>query len=215
MKVCGNVKSTRMISVLRLKPDADTGLIKMPYEELELRGLVPQLSNYDVHSTNRLSDAEIGEIMFGRHEWVTGGAIQVSDLIRIGGDSDLRFYYRDTNGYVPLEFMFEIYQLELRDGELLIFVVPPESKPYPSALKGSMDAMQAIIGGTAGIDYFGDNAIIVTNKEAQSFDAPVNRIINGKVIIGTFFICGLDDRNEPCSLTEEQLAGLIVQFNLT
>lgn len=202
----------RVLSILRLKPDAGIGLKGMCFEELEMRGLVPHILNYDVLSTKLLSDTEIGDIMSGRHEWVTSGFIQVSDIVRIDAGSDTRFYYCDTNGFQQLFFDFEVLQINLNAGDLLILVVPPECKPHPHGMKGSMEAMREIVGGQVDIDRFTEQIIIVMNMDAQSSDAPMNRMINGKPVIGTFFFCGLNEENAPCSLTEAQLGDLYVHF---
>jgi hypothetical protein len=216
MKACDNVKDMRLLSILRLKPDAGAGLMRMCFEEMQMRGLIPQLANYEVQSIHGLHKAEINAIMSGQHEWIQNRkTIQVSDILRIDGITGPRYFYRDTNGYVSLEYMIEVYEIKLRDNEMLIFVVPPAGKSYPSTVESSMDAMQAIVGGTADVDYFTEKSIIVTNKDAQSLDVPANRIIDGKSIVGTFFICGLDKDEKPCSLNEEQIAGLIKKFNST
>jgi hypothetical protein len=201
-----------MLTILRLRDDAGIGLRRMCFEEIEMRGLVPLLTNYDVHFSKDMSSAEIGEILSGRHEWMTGGGVQVSDILQVNGESGPRYYYRDTNGFQQLEFETEIIHIDIQDGGLLILVVPPEGKPYPTSIHGSMDAIQNVVGGTADLALFEENAVLVINKEAQT---PANRVVNGKSIAGTFFVCGVDENDNPCSLTEEQLVNYLLKFNMS
>jgi hypothetical protein len=208
---CSMVMCMPVLCIMKLKPEADI-LKRMCLEELGMRGLVPQLANYDIYHTARMSAAEIAEIMSGQHEW--SATLQVSDILRVDRDSGSRIYYRDTNGYVELELEFEVFQIDLKPGEMLTLKVSPGEKPSPCAIRCDIEDMRSVVGGDAEINPLCEGVIIVTNKDAQYPDAKTNRTVNGTAIAGTFLICGVDKDRIPCSLTEEQFGSFYVQFKL-
>ena len=102
-----------------------------------------------------------------------------------------------------------------------ILVCEPGKQPYPKDIPDTLEAKQEIVGGLIEPIYFepeGD-AIAVCNEEFLYLGFAPNRIVNGQLILGTFFICG-DGENKYgerdfCSLTDEQIAKYTEQFALT
>lgn len=80
-----------------------------------------------------------------------------------------------------------------------ILVVEPKKRPYLQNIEGSLESMQAVVGGLIEPVYDGDCAIVV-NEEGKISNLPFNRaLIEGKKIIdllfGTLFVCGVGEEN--------------------
>lgn len=76
-----------------------------------------------------------------------------------------------------------------------ILVIEPQKIPYEKEISGSLDSMQAIVGGTIQAIYpYGDPLALVCNDEGKLMNLPLNRVIEDyDIIAGTFFICGLSE----------------------
>ena len=95
-----------------------------------------------------------------------------------------------------------------------ILVIEPEKRPVEREINGSLEEMQAIVGGYIQAIYpFEDEVALVCNDEGKLQGLPLNRALRdteGKiydVISGTFFLCAApSDSDSFQSLTDEQLA---------
>lgn len=74
-----------------------------------------------------------------------------------------------------------------------ILVIEPQKIPYEKEISGSLESMQAIVGGTIQAIYpYDDPVALVCNDEGKLINLPLNRVIEDyDIIAGTFFICGL------------------------
>ena len=92
-----------------------------------------------------------------------------------------------------------------------ILVVQPEKVPEEMEISGSLESMQAVVGGLIQAVYpFEDPVALVCNEEGKLLGLPWNRALYDdkdklyEIVAGTFFICGIDS-DDFCSLTEEQM----------
>ena len=96
-----------------------------------------------------------------------------------------------------------------------ILIIEPQKQPYEKEIIGTLEEMQAIVGGYIQAVYpFDDPVALVCNDEGKLMGLPYNRVLrdsNGvpyDVICGTFFMVGLGDY-DFASLPEEMLAKYI------
>lgn len=95
-----------------------------------------------------------------------------------------------------------------------VLVVEPRKAPAEQEISGSLEAMQAIVGGPIQAVYpFDDPVALICNEEGKILGLPLNRALfdpetHGiiEIIAGTFFICGAPADSEAfASLTEDQV----------
>ncbi len=94
-----------------------------------------------------------------------------------------------------------------------VLVVEPMKPPYVKEIDGSLESLQALVGGTIQVVYpFEDKAkvCVVCNDEGKLLGLPYNRFLKDKngdpydVICGTFFVAGLGSE-DFISLTDKQI----------
>ena len=97
-----------------------------------------------------------------------------------------------------------------------VIMVKPFSSAMVENIDGSLDGMQAIVGGLIELycPFENDAVGIIVNEEGKLLGLPQNRavIIDDKVadiLCGTFFICGLGEDGEFTDLTEDQIKWLM------
>lgn len=102
-----------------------------------------------------------------------------------------------------------------------ILVVEPGKVPAEREISGSLDSMQAIVGGAIQAVYpFDDPVALICNREGKDLGLPLNRALFDPethgvtdIIAGTFFACGASaDPESFASLTEEQLRTYCKRF---
>jgi len=83
-----------------------------------------------------------------------------------------------------------------------ILVVEPMKEPYAKEIQGTLEEMQAIVGGYIQAVYpFEDPVAVVCNDEGKLMGLPYNRLLrddSGRpydVLCGTFFVAGLGEEN--------------------
>lgn len=94
-----------------------------------------------------------------------------------------------------------------------ILIVEPFKRPYPADIEGSLESMQAVVGGLIEpIFIFEEPVALVCNEEGKLMNLPFNRPIfddKGRIadiIAGTFFLCyAPPDGDSFVSLTDEQI----------
>lgn len=90
-----------------------------------------------------------------------------------------------------------------------ILVVAPGAKPEEREIDGSLETMQAIVGGTIQAIYpFEDFVALICNDEAKLTFMPMNRMLweINDVVCGTFILCrALPNDDNFSSLTDEEL----------
>ena len=93
-----------------------------------------------------------------------------------------------------------------------VLLIEPEQRPVVTEIAGSLESMQAVVGGTIQAIYpFEDDVALICNDDGKLLGLPLNRALylpDGKtlydIISGTFFICGIRD-DDFISLTDEYI----------
>lgn len=93
------------------------------------------------------------------------------------------------------------------EDEITVLVVEPWQLPYEARISNNYQAMQEIVGGPIEIvSPFDDSAVLVCCEIGKLLGLPLNREIQGDIIAGTFFICGIDPhRSDFISLSSGQI----------
>lgn len=90
-----------------------------------------------------------------------------------------------------------------------VLIVAPGAKPEEREIDGSLESMQAIVGGTIQALYpFEDFVALVCNDEGKLNCMPMNRMLweRNDVICGTFILCrALPHDDNFSSLTDQEL----------
>lgn len=92
-----------------------------------------------------------------------------------------------------------------------ILVVEPQKPPYCKDISGTLEELQAIVGGHIQAIYpYDDPIALVCNEEGKLIGLPKNRLLCDKsgraydVICGTFFLAGLGTE-DFISLTDDEI----------
>ena len=102
-----------------------------------------------------------------------------------------------------------------------ILVVEPLKVPYEKEIDGSLESMQAVVGGLIQLLYpFEDPELaLICNDEGKILGLPYNRALRDEdgriydVVAGTFFLCRApDDSENLAGLTEEQVKRGLERF---
>lgn len=100
-----------------------------------------------------------------------------------------------------------------------VLVVEPGKRPVEQEIDGSLESMQAIVGGTIQAIYpFEDFVALICNDEAKLTFLPMNRMLweRNDVICGTFFLCrALPNDDSFSSLTDQELEQYKQRFEKT
>lgn len=92
-----------------------------------------------------------------------------------------------------------------------VLVVEPGKRPVEREIDGSLESMQAIVGGTVQAIYPFEEDVhvaLICNDEAKLTFLPMNRMLweRNDVICGTFFLCrALPNDDSFSSLTNQEL----------
>lgn len=91
-----------------------------------------------------------------------------------------------------------------------VLMIKPDKAAYEAEIGKSLNDMQNVVGGLIQAVYpYDDRVAIVCNEEGKYEGLPLNRALRDEdgnvydIIAGTFFICGLDDESDFCSLPLE------------
>lgn len=100
-----------------------------------------------------------------------------------------------------------------------VVVVEPRKKPRVQHIDGSLEGMQAVVGGLIQAIYpYNDDVALICNEEGKILGLEPNRLVFGEdgtiidVICGTFFIAGVGIE-EFCGLTQEQSVKYVKLFD--
>ena len=103
-----------------------------------------------------------------------------------------------------------------------VLVVEPEHRPEVREIDGSLESMQAIVGGLIQpVSLFNDDSVLlVCNDEGKVMNLPANRGLRNEdgqiydIVCGTFFLCGAPGNSDHLtSLTPEQIERYSKRFH--
>ena len=87
-----------------------------------------------------------------------------------------------------------------------MLVLEPHRPPYAAVIGGSLESLQAAVGGWIECTYpFDDNAFVIGNEEAKLIGMEGNRRIGGAVYAGPLLIAADDGEGGTKDLTDEQI----------
>ena len=96
-----------------------------------------------------------------------------------------------------------------------VVIVDPDKQPYVKEIRNELKPMKSIVKG-----YLETIPLIIENKqfigvcnEEGSFTEKPNRVFNGMILYGPFFIAGFDGLSEFEGLSDEDLALVLSYFN--
>ena len=100
----------------------------------------------------------------------------------------------------------------MNDNPMRILVVEPTKDPYVKEIDGSLESMQAIVGGyIQTVKPFDDpNVLLVCNEDGKILGLPENRFLRDKdgrpydIVHGTFFLAQSSGES-LCSLTDKKI----------
>lgn len=131
-----------------------------------------------------------------------GHSLSISDIIEIREWNS--YFYVDSFGFQKLDsFKAELTDI---DSTVRILICEQDRHPYVSEIstKHRLEALQHIVGGNLEAFKITDGITGWCNEEGRLTELPLNRIINGNPIYGTFFISGTDEK-DISSLDPEQI----------
>lgn len=97
------------------------------------------------------------------------------------------------------------------ESKIKILVIRPNEEPVVEWLDNEEeDAANKIVGGWMEVTRYAQPDLLVCNEEGKLKELEPNRVIyrDGElidVVVGAFFICGIDDERNFASLTEEKI----------
>ena len=98
-----------------------------------------------------------------------------------------------------------------------IIYVEPERTPTVREIDGTLEEMQALVGGTIQAIYpFEDAVALICNDEGKLLNLPMCRTLPemDDIICGRFFVCGAPaDGENFTSLTDEQIEKYMERFH--
>ena len=89
-------------------------------------------------------------------------------------------------------------------GKITVLVVKPRTVPVVEEIEIGLESYQSVVGGYIEELALDEKTILICNEEGKLNNLPPNRIVNGDIICGTFFLAGCDGGEEFISLSEEQ-----------
>lgn len=102
-----------------------------------------------------------------------------------------------------------------------ILLLEPELPPRQAEILGTLESMQALVGGTIQAVFpFEDSVVLICNDDGKLLNLPLNRALRDPdtgeiydVIAGTFFLCGAPPDGENFTdLTPDQVTAYTARF---
>ena len=97
---------------------------------------------------------------------------------------------------------------------MIVLIVEPGKTPRTAEIGGSLESMQAVVGGYIQAVYpFDDEIALICNEEGKILSLPFNRSLYSPetgvvydIVVGTFFMCAAStEESNFGSLSEEQI----------
>jgi hypothetical protein len=88
--------------------------------------------------------------------------------------------------------------------QLDVIICKPGLPGYIDTVENELHALQEVVDGYIEPVRIGNDLVILCNEEGILRSLPLNRIVNGCMLCGTFLVVG-EDGEEFVSLTQEQM----------
>lgn len=96
---------------------------------------------------------------------------------------------------------------------LKILIVKPGKQPEVATIDGSLHSMQTIVGGYIQEIMIERDIALICNEEGRLRGLQPNRLVDGNMIVGTFFLANDNNFGENySSLTDEQINRMMKRF---
>lgn len=89
--------------------------------------------------------------------------------------------------------------------EIKVVMVEPLKCPTTTTISNDLESLQKAVGGLIEFVDIEENICILCNEEGKLIGLEGNRRLNNDIIVGTFYVCGVNDNGELISLTSAQM----------
>lgn len=89
--------------------------------------------------------------------------------------------------------------------EIKVVMVEPLKCPTITTINNDLESLQKAVGGLIEFVDIEENVCILCNEEGKLIGLEGNRRLNNDIIVGTFYVCGVNDNGELISLTSAQM----------
>ena len=89
--------------------------------------------------------------------------------------------------------------------EIKVVMVEPLKCPTTTTISNDLESLQKAVGGLIEFVDIEENVCILCNEEGKLIGLEGNRRLNNDIIVGTFYVCGVNDDGELISLTSAQM----------
>ena len=89
--------------------------------------------------------------------------------------------------------------------EIKVVMVEPSKCPTITTINNDLESLQKAVGGLIEFVDIEENVCILCNEEGKLIGLEGNRRLNNDIIVGTFYVCGVNDDGELISLTPAQI----------
>lgn len=89
--------------------------------------------------------------------------------------------------------------------EIKVVMVEPSKCPTITTINNDLESLQKAVGGLIEFVDIEENVCILCNEEGKLIGLEGNRRLNNDIIVGTFYVCGVNDDGELISLTSAQM----------
>ena len=90
--------------------------------------------------------------------------------------------------------------------------VEPGKEPVAAMLSNNLSSLQSAVGGFIELVGIDENVCILCNEEGKLMGLEGNRRLGNDVLVGTFYVVGVNQEGDLTSLTEDQLQKFAQQF---
>lgn len=96
--------------------------------------------------------------------------------------------------------------------EIKVVMVEPSKHPTITTINKDLESLQQAVGGLIEFVNLEENTCILCNEEGKLIGLEGNRRFYNDIIVGTFYVCGLDDDGDLISLTPSQMDRYLRMF---
>lgn len=89
--------------------------------------------------------------------------------------------------------------------EIKVVMVEPSKHPTIATINNDLESLQKAVGGLIEFVDIEENVCILCNEEGKLIGLEGNRRFYNDIIVGTFYVCGLDVDGDLDSLTPSQM----------
>ncbi len=96
--------------------------------------------------------------------------------------------------------------------EIKVVMVEPSKHPTITTINKDLESLQQAVGGLIEFVNLEENTCILCNEEGKLIGLEGNRRFYNDIIVGTFYVCGLDADGDLDSLTPSQMDRYLRMF---